>query len=383
MAPVVYLHIGSPKTGTTYVQDVLWNNREALETDGVLLPGHYRYARVQAVRELLKWNPDEGEQPESWPRLAGEVNRWGGRSAVISQEFLCWATDEQIKIVVDSFPESTVRVVLTVRDVARLVPAQWQTAMRQRNTWTLDEYADGVAGTGSGKRGQRLTRHFWRRHDYGPILQRWVDAVGVDNVCVVTLPTSGSDPEELWRRVCSAIDIDPATTTPGEASHESLGAASAELMRRLNELPEVKELTMQEYHKSVNGALSRRVLGKRRSREQSLTLPEEHREWAERESDRVINDIGAVGVRVIGDLEDLRPRASSADAVAPEELPAAELLAAALDGLAGMATEHAALVKKLKKREDRPRGRKKQVSEPLQRGGFAELRRVWRRRRQR
>jgi hypothetical protein len=331
----------------------------------------------------LKWNPDEGEQPESWPRLAGEVNRWGGRSAVISQEFLCWATDEQIKIVVDSFPESTVRVVLTVRDVARLVPAQWQTAMRQRNTWTLDEYADGVAGTGSGKRGQRLTRHFWRRHDYGPILQRWVDAVGVDNVCVVTLPTSGSDPEELWRRFCSAIDIDPATTTPGEASHESLGAASAELMRRLNELPEVKELTMQEYHKSVNGALSRRVLGKRRSREQSLTLPEEHREWAERESDRVINDIGAVGVRVIGDLEDLRPRTSSADAVAPEELPAAELLAAALDGLAGMATEHAALVKKLKKREDRPRGRKKQVSEPLQRGGFAELRRVWRRRRQR
>ena len=62
MAPaVVYLHIGSPKTGTTYIQDVLWANREALEADGVLLPGHYRYARVEAARDLVKWDRDDGD----------------------------------------------------------------------------------------------------------------------------------------------------------------------------------------------------------------------------------------------------------------------------------------------------------------------------------
>lgn len=37
--PVIYLHIGAPKTGTTYLQNVLWRNRERLRTDGLLYPG--------------------------------------------------------------------------------------------------------------------------------------------------------------------------------------------------------------------------------------------------------------------------------------------------------------------------------------------------------
>jgi hypothetical protein len=34
----VFLHVGSPKTGTTYLQGVLWRNREALRRQGLLLP---------------------------------------------------------------------------------------------------------------------------------------------------------------------------------------------------------------------------------------------------------------------------------------------------------------------------------------------------------
>ncbi len=206
MAPAsVYLHIGSPKTGTTYIQDVLWANREVLEADGVLLPGSYRYARVQATRDLLKWEPVDGDLPQTWRKLAGEVNRWPGRSAIISQEFLCWASTDQIDAMVHSFPKSRVEIVLTTRDLARLVPAQWQTAMRQRNTWTLDEYADAVAGAAEGKPAKMAARHFWRRQDYGPILQRWSDAVGVSQVRVVTLPAPGGDPDELWKPLLSSL----------------------------------------------------------------------------------------------------------------------------------------------------------------------------------
>ena len=286
MAPAaVHLHIGSPKTGTTFVQNMLWANREPLEADGVLLPGHYRYARVQAVRDLLAWDPAEDpEVPRSWRRLTAEVNRWEGTAAIISQEFLCWASPEQIAEVVASFPKSQVHVVLTVRDLARLVPAQWQTAMRQRNAWTLDEYADAVAGASTAKRATAAARHFWKRQDYGPILTRWVDAVGLANVSVVTVPPSGGDPNELWLRFCRACGLNAEHTEPGEVSHESLGAASAEVMRRLNERPAVAELPMDLYQKSVNGALSRRVLGRRRGAEPGLVLPEAHREWAEREA---------------------------------------------------------------------------------------------------
>ena len=54
MAPsTIYLHIGAPKTGTTYLQDMLWANKDVLERAGVLVPGHYPYARVPAVRDVL------------------------------------------------------------------------------------------------------------------------------------------------------------------------------------------------------------------------------------------------------------------------------------------------------------------------------------------
>ncbi len=391
MAPAtVYLHIGSPKTGTTYIQDVLWANREALEADGVLLPGSYRYARVQAARDLLKWEAGDEELPQTWRKLAGEVNRWPGRSAIISQEFLCWASADQIEAIVQSFPKSRVEIVLTTRDLARLLPAQWQTAMRQRNTWTLDEYADSVAGFGDGKQAKMAPRRFWRRQDYGPILQRWVDAVGLTQVRVVTLPPSGGDPAELWNRFCRACHIDRETTEPGGASHESLGAVSAELMRRLNAHPTIDEMPMRTYHQSVNGALTRRVLGKRRSLEPGLALPDGHFAWAERESARVIADIKALDVEVIGDLEDLRPLPAKNPPVAPEKLPTEDLLAAALDGLAGLAAEHADLMKKLNKAEDKSQRRAKKVAAPVKRGflsrvrsGLARLRAAWRRRRAR
>ncbi len=38
MADVVYLHVGAPKTGTTYLQDRLQANRSALAVHGVSYP---------------------------------------------------------------------------------------------------------------------------------------------------------------------------------------------------------------------------------------------------------------------------------------------------------------------------------------------------------
>lgn len=35
----VYLHVGAPKTGTTFLQGVLGKNRDTLKQQGVWLPG--------------------------------------------------------------------------------------------------------------------------------------------------------------------------------------------------------------------------------------------------------------------------------------------------------------------------------------------------------
>jgi hypothetical protein len=343
MAPaVVYLHIGSPKTGTTYLQDSLWLNRETLASAGVLLPGRTRTIAGKWISELIQWD-GEGEQPPGWRRLCHEVNGADAQSVIISHEHLNKTTPAQWNLVLDTIEASRFEIVLTARDLARSVPAQWQSSVRQRYTWTLGEYADAVAATPPGKQVDGPARHFWRRQDSPTILDRFVGRVGVDRVRLVTVPPSGGDPDELWWRFCRASGIDASITQPAAVAHESLGAASAELMRRLNASGPVEELSVADYKKAVNHGLSRHTLAQRRGEEPGLTLPDRHRDWAERQAERLIRGIEATGVEVVGDLDDLRPRPAAREFVSPEDLPAGDLLDAALAGLAGMAVQQVEL----------------------------------------
>src|SRR5215475_13246602 len=50
--PRVYLHIGEPKTGTTFVQQAMWANRAQLAAHGVLLPGYSHRDHSLASRDL-------------------------------------------------------------------------------------------------------------------------------------------------------------------------------------------------------------------------------------------------------------------------------------------------------------------------------------------
>ncbi len=53
MARRVFWHIGLPKTGTTYLQDVLWSNREGqLRRSGLLLPGTGHREHLGAALEV-------------------------------------------------------------------------------------------------------------------------------------------------------------------------------------------------------------------------------------------------------------------------------------------------------------------------------------------
>jgi len=114
-------------------------------------------------------------------------------------------------------------------------------------------------------------------------------------------------------------------------------------MRQLNQNEVIRGMNLKTYQRSVNTAISRRGLVDRRSKEPRLTLPPEFAEWASRSAQEMVDFITNAGVRVIGDLDDLRPSSSAEPAVKPEELPPHDLLDACIDGLAGLAVEHTKL----------------------------------------
>ncbi|MFL6182297.1 MAG: hypothetical protein ACJ73J_08305 [Actinomycetes bacterium] len=336
---VVHAHIGSSKTGTTFIQQALWANKAALDSNHILVPGDRRRQQGDAARALNRWSSGD-PTPEAWRTIADEIVSSSHPVSLLSQEFLCWLDAEQIQQFVGRLRRSDVKVVLTTRDLARLIPAQWQSALRQGRTWTLTEYSNAVAGLEP--RGNRHPAyvHFWKRQDYGGIVRRWMDAIGRDNVTVVTLPRSGSDPDELWRRFCASIELDADRYPTKGVRNTSLGAASAEVLRRLNGTDAIEGLERNDYAREVNGRLTRHVLDPRRPKEPGLTLPTGQRDWVVGKSEQIIAELEASGVKVIGSLDELRSEVDAKPYVAPEETSDDELLAAAMDALAGYAVEH-------------------------------------------
>ena len=66
----VNLHIGTFKTGTSYLQTVLAHSKSQLAEAGVLWPGRAWADQVTATRALLSNRPGRGE---AWDRLVDEV----------------------------------------------------------------------------------------------------------------------------------------------------------------------------------------------------------------------------------------------------------------------------------------------------------------------
>ena len=52
MVERVFVHIGLPKTATSYLQTIIWGNREQLRSVGVTVPGSERRDHLWSSREI-------------------------------------------------------------------------------------------------------------------------------------------------------------------------------------------------------------------------------------------------------------------------------------------------------------------------------------------
>lgn len=344
MSPTrVALHIGAMKTGTTFVQRMLGTNRQLLADRGILYPTPWS-DQVEAVRDVLalKGGSHLGSIDGSWQRLIGQLKSWDGPAAVLSVEFISFADATQIQQMLGDLTEFDVSVILGARDLGRVLPAQWQTAVRNGQTTTYREYLSGVTM----RRPSRAKRHFWKRQDIGEIGARWAKELGPRAVQVVTVPPSGSDPNELWRRMAVALDLTNVSLESHESNNESLGATGTELLRRVNQQAADRELAQWNYQHGVNRALSHRVLPNLPDARSSMVLPTEQQAWASKEAQRIVREIRESGVNVVGDLDDLLPKFKAGARVEwPEDIPDSDLLTLSTAALAGLADQFAELKK--------------------------------------
>ena len=333
MADRVVLHVGLMKSGTSYVQDRMIRAPRELAAHRVLFPGERWRDQVVAISDAIgTQRRGRGDFEGAWARMAGQVRAWDG-TALISMEFLGPASDAGIERVVGSFPAGTVEVVVTVRDLGRTIPAMWQESLKNGRSWSWADYLAGV------RQGEGPVKGFWRQQDAAVVVRRWSAAVGADRTAVVTLPPPGGAPETLWERFCDAAGLPVDCCPPVPSSNESLGAASAALLRRVNDA--VGELPWADYSEHVKFGLAKSVLAGHRAAEPAIGFHVPR--WVRRRADQLRNELAALaseGVRIVGDLADLTP--VSVAGVDPDRVPEGAQLDAAAHALAALVRRSAA-----------------------------------------
>lgn len=335
----VFLHVGLPKSGTSYIQKALTANKRQLRRRGLLFPGKGWVDQVRAVRDVRGMGATRpgprGNVQGSWRRLVKEISAWP-TDAIISMEWLAAAGPEQIRTIVEDLQPARVEVIFTARDLARTVPAAWQEFMQNRQEWTWEEFLEGVVA--DDRTSTPAGRRFWAQQDLVRLLETWLDVVPREAVHVLTVPPPGAGQDVLWHRLCQVIGrAYRKSKLDGLGSNSSLGMESAELMRRLNRFAREEQLPQSVYLRAFKHDMAKAVLAGGSGAESKLLLPPDFHEWASREAARQVDWLEASGVHVVGDLQDLRPVPPAAGARQPADVPDGLLLDIALGTLVSMA----------------------------------------------
>jgi hypothetical protein len=340
----VLLHVGTPKTGTSHLQDVLFRNREALREQGVLYPADRFDAHFLAALDLMQlpWGGLEEEAVGAWDALAERVRAFEG-TAIISHEILATASHHQVERALSSLghPATEVHLVLSVRDLVRQIPAEWQENVKHRRQLSYARFLDQVRDP---SRDSSIGAWFWGVQEIPDILDRWAAAIPPERVHVVTVPRAGGAPDLLWQRFSRTfgldelgLDIEPERTNP------SLGAAETTLVRRIN-VKANRIVPPPAYRPLVRELLAHRTLS-RRTGSPRLTLPPADHEWVATLQQKWTDLIRERGYDVVGDLDDLvgpPPPAQWTDPDTPDETQVAD---AAVDAITALLVENARLAR--------------------------------------
>jgi len=351
MARTVFIHIGLPKTGTTYLQTILWDNRDELIRQGVLLPGfgsrqhQWASAVVRGERRLRRRHRDA---PAAWDDLVREIDAWPG-TALVSHEFFAGATQEQAARAIAALGDAEVHVVVTARDTVSLVTARWQEFVKNGATTPVDDYPRSAQANPRDAWG-------WDTMDVADVLLRWGDDLPPERVHVLTLPKPTEPRETLWLRFAKLVGIDPSTCDEGgSGANESLGVVEVELLRRVN--GDLKGFgSPLRRGVWIRGYLAQGKLVPRKG-EKFWPSPDRVAQLRER-GDRAVDLLEAQGYDVVGDLEDLRTPTDLQQRRHPDSVTDAELVDAASATIAAMLTDVRKLTNQ-KRRADARAGRQR------------------------
>jgi hypothetical protein len=297
----LFFHIGSPKTGTTFLQKVLWSGRSRAIDHGLLLPGRSVRDHFWASLDLCgvaATVPGREAAIGAWSALVEEAAAWPG-DVLISHETFAVATESEAQSAVGTLRDRgfDVHVVITARDLARQLPAHWQESVKARAGVTFDEFvAEQLGPEGRGT-------YLRRVQDYPRLVRAWGATLAPESVHVVTVPPSDAPRDLLWRRFAGLLGLPADEFELGVRANESLGVEQVELLRRLNLALGDRLPRPGPYPTAVKEVYAHRILAARPGTR--LVLDRADLEFARQRAEAEVATLRSLGVDVVGDLDEL------------------------------------------------------------------------------
>jgi len=303
MGQRLVLHIGAMKTGTSFLQSLLGRNVEALDAEGVRFLGGKFGVQSRAVRDVLELPRNPKRNRRGWRRLAKELRAHPDHTGLVSMEFLSFAGPRHLEAFLQPLEGIELDIVLTVRDMHRVIPAQWQTYARNFGTDSWADYQSHIRSRGPVARRNRARHTFERAQGIERILDTWSAAVPADRLALVTVPAPGAPRDLLWHRFVEAARL-PAVgvSLEGARDNASVGYGSCDVLRRLN--AHLDDVRPRAYRK-VMRPLINEALGPLRDDESKPQLDRRTAQFAAEHNGRIRELARERGHRVVGDLEEL------------------------------------------------------------------------------
>ncbi len=373
------VHIGPHKTGSTAIQVSLHKARPELRKHGVHYAGTAARPRKAGWALGLRGFPDGYEQPpiRHWEELVEDVASAGDLRVAVSNEDFGRAKKPQIRQIVRDLGGERVHVVAVARRLDRFLPSQWQERVKAGDERPYDEWLRIVLDRGNPEFSWDR-RNVWHSHDIGALVSRWVETVGEDGFTLIV--SDESDRSTLPRTFESMLGL-PAETLQlhPEQSNRGLTWGETELVRSVNLLASERGWSRDQRRPFVRHGVLTDLQARPASTVGPRTPPLP--DWAVdriRElSERRVDTIRALGVRVVGDPEAMRVPDDVLVGQAGQESPlvAPETAGAAVAAVIDVAFRRAQVPRPLQRPQApaqrslvaRARGRARRTLAPLRR----------------
>jgi hypothetical protein len=230
-----------------------------------------------------------------------------------------------------------VHLVLSVRDLVRQIPAEWQENIKHRSGMSYKRFLAQITDP---ERNSRIASWFWSVQEIPEILERWGADLPPERIHLVTVPAPGGAPDLLWKRFAQAFGLEGIDLELGvERTNPSLGVPETALIRRINRQAN-RVLEPVHYRPLVRELLAHQTLS-HRALSPRLALPPDRVPWVQEREAAFVAEIERRRYDVIGDLHDLRGNPTLHPYVDPDRPRERDVASAAVDAIKALLLENA------------------------------------------